>query len=173
MSINWGDGTMQNPDITGGALASQGGGVYAVEGLHTYTTAGSYPISVTVNDAGGQSANTASTATVGNSVFVNDNWYDVTDGGGALHAGDTVSTTDPLPPNSPSTFTYDSNAFDHPRRRKPSPGKRHRLCPAGILHRTGQRERARRCLGRFRQHAASGYRSKYPFNRSRHFGRRG
>jgi len=60
-TINWGDGTSSSP-----GTASGSGGQFAVSGSHTYATfgSGSYFISVTVNDVGGQTAFLSATATV-------------------------------------------------------------------------------------------------------------
>ncbi|MHB1524650.1 MAG: hypothetical protein ACYCYB_11935, partial [Candidatus Dormibacteria bacterium] len=60
-TINWGDGT-----TTSGAIAADPN-VYAqfdVSGTHTYTQPGSFPVLVTISDAGGQSSTAQSTATV-------------------------------------------------------------------------------------------------------------
>jgi hypothetical protein len=45
-SINWGDGTMSTGTITGG------GGSFNVSGNHSYSTAGTYPVSVTITSVG-------------------------------------------------------------------------------------------------------------------------
>jgi len=59
VAINWGDGI-----ITPGAVSASMGGGFAVDGTHTYLTAGSYPVTVTISDAGGASAIVTTTATV-------------------------------------------------------------------------------------------------------------
>ncbi len=59
-TINWGDGsTTQNA-----AVVALGGGHFAVEGAHTYAEEGSYTVGVAVQDDGGSTANTNSTANV-------------------------------------------------------------------------------------------------------------
>jgi hypothetical protein len=62
-TINWGDGA-----TTTGATVSGGGGAYSVTGSHTYAEEGSYPVSVTVTDDGGQSTSAAGDATVEDAV---------------------------------------------------------------------------------------------------------
>jgi large repetitive protein len=55
-TINWGDGSLPDPNayvVLVGGNAS--GTVFAVYGSHTFNTAGTYSISVTVNDKGNQS----------------------------------------------------------------------------------------------------------------------
>ena len=48
-TINWGDGTTANPDITSGTIAISGGG-FNVTGSHTYDIAGTYDATVTITD---------------------------------------------------------------------------------------------------------------------------
>ncbi len=57
--VNWGDGA-SSP----GTVSASGGG-FTVAGSHTYASAGSYTISVTIKDAGGSSAQAQGTASVG------------------------------------------------------------------------------------------------------------
>ncbi len=57
-SINWGDGHFSNATIT------KSNGVYSVSGKNTYASFGSFPVKVTVSDAGGSSATINSTAKV-------------------------------------------------------------------------------------------------------------
>ena len=59
-TINWGDGTA----ATAGTIVALAGGGFAVDGTHTYAEEGTDPISVTVNDVGGSTASTTSTATI-------------------------------------------------------------------------------------------------------------
>jgi len=61
-SINWGDGTSPS----NGTVTQPGGtgSPFVVTGSHTYTKAGSYTISVTINDLGGSTTSTTTTATV-------------------------------------------------------------------------------------------------------------
>jgi PKD repeat protein len=59
-SVNWGDGsTTAAPTI-----AADPSGGYEVSSSHTYAKAGSYPITVTITDAGGSRTVASSTATV-------------------------------------------------------------------------------------------------------------
>ena len=58
-TIKWGDGTTS----TGTVSANSSGG-FSVDGSHTYAEEGSSPVSVTVNDAGGQSTSASGYATV-------------------------------------------------------------------------------------------------------------
>lgn len=66
VSIDWGDGSPL--DTTSGGAVLVGGtatsSIFRITGSHTYAQVGSYPITVTVNDAGGQSVVIASTANV-------------------------------------------------------------------------------------------------------------
>ncbi|WP_426442478.1 DUF4347 domain-containing protein [Bradyrhizobium genosp. P] len=57
-TINWGDGNSSTGTI------SYTNGVYSVAGSHTYAEEGSDPINVVINDVGGSTASTTSTATV-------------------------------------------------------------------------------------------------------------
>jgi PKD repeat protein len=59
-TVNWGDGsTTATPTIVGDPA-----GGYEVSSSHTYAKAGSYPITVTITDAGGSRTVASSTATV-------------------------------------------------------------------------------------------------------------
>jgi hypothetical protein len=62
-TINWGDGTSDNPDTTPGSITTDASGNVVVQGTHTYTTAGSFTITVTVTD-GSNTASGSGTATV-------------------------------------------------------------------------------------------------------------
>jgi hypothetical protein len=57
--INWGDGTA----ASAGTISAAGGG-FTVTGSHTYATAGSYTVTVTISDTGGASAVTHDSASV-------------------------------------------------------------------------------------------------------------
>ena len=57
-SIAWGDGSTTPATVTGG------NGSFAVQGTYTYTTAGTYPVTVTVADESGGSFTVTDTATV-------------------------------------------------------------------------------------------------------------
>lgn len=59
VSINWGDGAAST-----GALEPAPGGGMSVMGAHTYASAGSYPLSVTLHDAGGLTTTANGTANV-------------------------------------------------------------------------------------------------------------
>ena len=60
-TINWGDGTTTTGTIT---VDPQVYEQFDVSGTHTYTVPGSFPVFVTISDAGGQSATAQSNATV-------------------------------------------------------------------------------------------------------------
>jgi hypothetical protein len=62
-TISWGDGSTSSGTITGGA------GSFTVSGTYTYAAPGVYTIHTTINDVGGSSASTSSTATVGGSAI--------------------------------------------------------------------------------------------------------
>ena len=51
-SIDWGDGT----SASSGTIVDNGNGDFSVTGGHTYTTVGTFNLTVTINDAGGASA---------------------------------------------------------------------------------------------------------------------
>lgn len=51
-TINWGDGSPNSP----GVIVEDAGMVFHIEGAHTYATVGSFPIGVTIQNAGGSSA---------------------------------------------------------------------------------------------------------------------
>ncbi|MDQ6745200.1 MAG: hypothetical protein M3Z27_04165 [Actinomycetota bacterium] len=57
--IAWGDGT-----TSAGSVAAAAGGGFDVLGTHTYTTAGSYPVSTTITDTGGSSTSASSSAQI-------------------------------------------------------------------------------------------------------------
>ncbi|TMK38434.1 MAG: hypothetical protein E6G56_14645 [Actinobacteria bacterium] len=59
-TIDWGDGTTGTP----GAVAASPGGGFAVNGSHGYTYAGTYPVAITVRDAGGATATAQTTVAV-------------------------------------------------------------------------------------------------------------
>lgn len=56
-SIDWGDGTLSAATVIAG---SPGG--FSLEGSHTYTGAGSFPVVIDINDVGGSSLRTRTTA---------------------------------------------------------------------------------------------------------------
>jgi len=60
-SIDWGDGTTTQPDVTPGTVLATAGGGFAVTGAHTYTGAGTFPLKVEVTDAGGSQAQAVGT----------------------------------------------------------------------------------------------------------------
>jgi hypothetical protein len=50
-TINWGDGTSSQPDITSGVISySTATGVFTVSGAHSYTNVGAYPITVVIEN---------------------------------------------------------------------------------------------------------------------------
>ena len=59
-TIDWGDGTASTP----GTVSAASGGGFEVTGSHTYTTAGQYTTTVTINDIGGAKATATSSANV-------------------------------------------------------------------------------------------------------------
>jgi hypothetical protein len=69
--IAWGDGGTST--VSGSGIVAQGGGNVAVKASHTYTTAGTFTLSVHLADVGGSSVSGSSTVTVaaaGRSAFV-------------------------------------------------------------------------------------------------------
>ena len=113
-TIDWGDGQPGSPDTSAGTLVEQGTtGAYVVEGSHQYAAAGSYTITVTIDDKGSQTATATAAATVGNTVWVNDNWVNVTNPSGPLTAGDTVAAPagETAPNLGSGTLIYGVNAF--------------------------------------------------------------
>lgn len=58
-SIKWGDGTTSN-----GTVSKTGSGAFDVSGTHTYTTAGTKSLTITVTDEEGQSVSMSATVTV-------------------------------------------------------------------------------------------------------------
>ena len=63
-SINWGNGGTTPATVTGE------NGSFAVQGTYTYTTAGTYPVTVTVSDQSGTSFTVTDTATVTTSDYL-------------------------------------------------------------------------------------------------------
>jgi hypothetical protein len=61
-TINWGDGTAANPDITTftASAVSGSGGNYTVSGSHQYAEEGNYDVTVVVSDAGGSTTTLSS-----------------------------------------------------------------------------------------------------------------
>lgn len=60
-SIDWGDGTHTTGSVNANGFDS---GNFTVTGTHTYAEAGSYPTSVTINDADGETTTVSGSATV-------------------------------------------------------------------------------------------------------------
>ena len=96
-TITWGDG-----GATSAGVVSYSAGTYTVAGSHTYADEGSYPISISILDDGGQTATITGTATVADAALT---------GSAAATAGGTEGAT-----NSSvlagATFT-DANPGDH------------------------------------------------------------
>jgi hypothetical protein len=63
-SINWGDGRFSS-----GTVTSTGIRTFKVNGTHTYTEEGSYPLTVTVIDSSSQTATSSGTAMVGDALL--------------------------------------------------------------------------------------------------------
>ena len=63
-SINWGGGV-----LTPAQFAADGSGGYYVLGEHTWSSAGTFPITATIVDDGGQTATATSTGTVATPAF--------------------------------------------------------------------------------------------------------
>lgn len=64
-SINWGDGS--SPSV--GNIGSNTGGSFTVYAVHTYSSAGSFPLSVTISEADGLSSITLTSSAVGVTVL--------------------------------------------------------------------------------------------------------
>src|SRR5204862_1633105 len=62
--ISWGDG-----HTSAGTVTASGPGSFLVLGTNTYAEEGSYPVSVTISDAGGSTASTSGTASVADAVL--------------------------------------------------------------------------------------------------------
>ena len=65
-TIDWGDGSSQEPDTSPGMISQPGGpgSTFNVLGSHAYTFTGTYTITVTIVTAGGTTATITSTATI-------------------------------------------------------------------------------------------------------------
>jgi hypothetical protein len=64
-SIDWGDGTPGQPDVTPGTVSGpDAGGAFTVSGSHTYAAEGSYTITTTVSHEGAPSATVTSSAVI-------------------------------------------------------------------------------------------------------------
>jgi hypothetical protein len=77
-TIDWGDGT-----TSAGTLVSLGNGLFNITGTHTWTSAGSRSVAVTLNDTGGASATVSSSAIVADAALT--------------ATGTPISTTEGLP----------------------------------------------------------------------------
>ena len=136
-TIDWGDGQPGSPDTSAGTLVEQGTtGAYVVEGSHQYAAAGSYTITVTIDDKGSQTATATAAATVGNTVWVNDNWVDVTNPSGPLTAGDTVARSGGRNGAEPRQRNADlrrQRLQHHPERRDQRRRLRHRPTSCPVL----------------------------------------
>jgi len=86
VSIHWGDGSISNASVT---QPNGIGSPFVVSGGHTYAKAGSYAISVSIFDNGGNTATTTTTATVtdltdivGRDLQTGEWWVGVSNGSG-------------------------------------------------------------------------------------------
>jgi parallel beta-helix repeat protein len=93
-TISWGDGSS-----SAGSVAANGTGGFNVSGAHTYAAAGSYAVTVTINDVGGSSATAHGSATVAPS-------------SGLSVQGKSISATEGIPtgPVTVATFTDPSGS---------------------------------------------------------------
>ena len=112
-SINWGDGTAATAGtITYNSVSK----VFTVNGGHTYASdspAGGYTVTATITHEALAPVTAISTATVVKTVWVDDNWADVTNPGGPLTLGDTVvAPTGETAPGNPPTLIYGVDAFN-------------------------------------------------------------
>jgi hypothetical protein len=106
-SITWGDGgTSSGSAVT--IVFGADGRTFTVLGSHTYTTAGSYTVSVTVQHGAAPPAPTtvSSTATVSNPALVAVGGFTVTATPGVPFSGQTVATfTDPSGPDAAGSYS--------------------------------------------------------------------
>jgi hypothetical protein len=64
-TIDWGDGTPGQPDVTPGTISGpDGSGVFTVRGDHTYAEEGSYPVTTTIHYDGSPAATATTTVLV-------------------------------------------------------------------------------------------------------------
>ena len=101
-TIDWGDG-----GATSAGVVSYSAGTYTVAGSHTYADEGSYPISISVLDDGGQTATITGTATVADAALTGSS---VTTAGGTEGATNSsvlagATFTDANPGNHTADFT--------------------------------------------------------------------
>jgi hypothetical protein len=99
--ITWGDGS-----TSPGSLSAAGGGGFDVSGTHTYNSAGSYPISVTITDIGGSSATATTTAQIAAAAAQPPRSTESPVVSGPPHETDTLTTTNGFWSGSPDSFQY-------------------------------------------------------------------
>ena len=105
-SINWGDGTTGNPDITAGTITFSNGQYTITGGNHGYNTAGSDTITVTLSASGGEVVTPAfvtDTVTVNPSITLTANPLSIAQGNAA--ASIELATFSNADGNSLDTYT--------------------------------------------------------------------
>jgi hypothetical protein len=108
-TVNWGDGSTSPATFT-----ADGGGKFTVNGSHTYTSSGTFPVSILVQDFGGNDVTLSNTATVGGDAVVNGTAAADTLALGRTPGGAVGDITFVLNGNSTSlkgvtSFTFDGN----------------------------------------------------------------
>jgi PKD repeat protein len=97
--IAWGDGTTSS-----GTVTANGSGGFVVSGSHTYAEEGSYPVSVTISDAGGSSATATVSAAVADAALSGSS-RSITGTEGASFSGVVASFTDADPGAAAGNFS--------------------------------------------------------------------
>jgi hypothetical protein len=105
-TINWGDGTAP----TSGTISINSGGGFNVNGSHTYTSTGSFSISVAIRDVGGSTASVNSSVTVSPPLIqLSQPNYTASEGDGSVQIT-VVRTGDSPTPTSVDFATSDGTA---------------------------------------------------------------